>query len=560
MPHLPNLFFMNEAFITTTITGDLDWIIGYLKIHGLHLRETTDTSKWPGIIRTCVALQPWLHILWSRGPTPLTPTFEIDTESFKPLQISAKSSLPNLAGILDISLCETEGVTFVYTSLSALKLIQFQVSLNKDTVWVPKQYLKGDNLKIGLHYKSRKKKFKDYYEERIKLLKEENESYLGADIKLNEHEKVANSKLMKFKLQELEIGFQSPSSYNPSSSFFNRIQEIEESNVYKFIEKLPKGGVLHVHDISLAQASWVVQNITYEENLYASGYPSKPAFKWADYVTNSSHWILLSELRNKFTAEKVDQWLMKHLDIRVNNPYEEYSDIDKVWTSFMNVMSTVENLLSYAPIYDRYFYEGLSEFEKDGASYIEIRTVFPEKICKDLQCSKTLSTLQVAKLNQKTIDRFLEDHPHFCGVTLYLNRLRKLRHYLPNLVRGFDLVGQEDKDENLIDAILLNTTRIGHGYAILKHPILKKLVAKKNIAIEILPNIESSSGVSKGYKKPSGNDDPGSWGANGVSFDYYEAFMGLAGKHMDLRLLKKIVFQLSFIFFTQATRKKQVLT
>ncbi|XP_040577454.1 adenosine deaminase 2-A [Lepeophtheirus salmonis] len=468
---------------------------------------------------------------------------------------------------------------------------------------------------------------KDYYEERIKLLKEENESYLGADIKLNEHEKVANSKLMKFKLQELEIGFQSPSSYNPSSSFFNRIQEIEESNVYKFIEKLPKGGVLHVHDISLAQASWVVQNITYEENLYASGYPSKPAFKWADYVTNSSHWILLSELRNKFTAEKVDQWLMKHLDIRVNNPYEEYSDIDKVWTSFMNVMSTVENLLSYAPIYDRYFYEGLSEFEKDGASYIEIRTVFPEKICKDLQCSKTLSTLQVAKLNQKTIDRFLEDHPHFCGVTLvyapirgvirrvvhmkYLNRLRKLRHYLPNLVRGFDLVGQEDKgkplirfiktlikmkqmdpeiefvfhagetnwqgfstDENLIDAILLNTTRIGHGYALLKHPILKKLVAKKNIAIEICPISNQVLGLVKDIRNHPASaliaegttplvissDDPGSWGANGVSFDYYEAFMGLAGKHMDLRLLKKLFFNsLSYSLLKPQEKSKCLL-
>ncbi|CAB4057158.1 CECR1 [Lepeophtheirus salmonis] len=412
---------------------------------------------------------------------------------------------------------------------------------------------------------------------------------------------------MEFKIQELEMGFQSPSSYNPSNSFLNRIQEIEESNVYKFIEKLPKGGALHVHDISLARASWVVQNITYEENLYVSGYPSKPAFKWADYVTNSSHWILLSELRNKFSAGKVDQWLMKHLDIRVNNPYEEYSDIDKVWTAFLNVMLTIKNLLSYAPIYDRYFYEGLSEFEKDGVSYIEIRTLFPENICEDLQCSKTLSTLEVAKLNQKTIDIFLKDHPNFCGVTLiyapirvvspevvqtkYLKTLQKLRECFPNLVRGFDLVAQEDNgkpliefintliqmkqmdpelkfvflagetnwqgfstDENLIDAILLNTTRIGHGYALLKHPILKKLVAEKNIAIETCPISNQVLGLVKDIRNHPASpliaegstplvissDDPGSWGANGVSFDYYEAFMGLARKHMDLRLLKQL--------------------
>ncbi|CAF2745494.1 CECR1 [Lepeophtheirus salmonis] len=358
--------------------------------------------------------------------------------------------------------------------------------------------------------------------------------------KLNAQEKAANSTLMEFKIQELEMGFQSPSSYNPSNSFFNRIQEIEESNVYKFIE--------------------------------------------------NSHWILLSELRNKFSAEKVDQWLMKHLDIRVNNPYEEYSDIDKVWTAFLNVMLTIENLLSYAPIYDRYFYEGLSEFEKNGVSYIEIRTLFPENICEDLQCSKTLSTIEVAKLNQKTIDRFLKDHPNFCGVTLIYAPIR-LRECFPNLVRGFDLVAQEDNgkpliefintliqmkqmdpelkfvfhagetnwqgfstDENLIDAILLNTTRIGHGYALLKHPILKKLVAEKNIAIETCPISNQVLGLVKDIRNHPASpliaegstplvissDDPGSWGANGVSFDYYEAFMGLAGKHMDLRLLKQL--------------------
>lgn len=94
----------------------------------------------------------------------------------------------------------------------------------------------------------------------------------------------------------------------------------------------------------------------------------------------------------------------------------------------------------------------------------------------------------------------------------------------PDVVAGFDLVGQEDlgpplkdftsqlltakaansdlkyffhagetswlgteADENLIDAILLNTTRIGHGFAITKHPEIMEMARINGVAVEICP-------------------------------------------------------------------------
>jgi adenosine deaminase CECR1 len=42
-------------------------------------------------------------------------------------------------------------------------------------------------------------------------------------------------------------------------------------------------------------------------------------------------------------------------------------------------------------------------------------------------------------------------------------------------------------DGNLFDAILLNSKRIGHGYAIARHPLLMKMFKEKNIAIESCP-------------------------------------------------------------------------
>ena len=42
-------------------------------------------------------------------------------------------------------------------------------------------------------------------------------------------------------------------------------------------------------------------------------------------------------------------------------------------------------------------------------------------------------------------------------------------------------------DDNLLDAVLLNTSRIGHGYALPKHPQVMSIVKANSIAVEINP-------------------------------------------------------------------------
>lgn len=42
-------------------------------------------------------------------------------------------------------------------------------------------------------------------------------------------------------------------------------------------------------------------------------------------------------------------------------------------------------------------------------------------------------------------------------------------------------------DQNLIDAALLGSKRIGHGFALPKHPEAMKMVKEKNICLEICP-------------------------------------------------------------------------
>lgn len=110
-------------------------------------------------------------------------------------------------------------------------------------------------------------------------------------------------------------------------------------------------------------------------------------------------------------------------------------------------------------------------------------------------------------------------------------------------------------DYNLIDAILLNTTRIGHGYALLKHPILWNVVRKLDIAIEVSPisnqvlhlvlDLRNHPGgffMSENIPIVITNDDPGFWGAKGLSYDFYYAIMSLAANYAGLETLKTLVY------------------
>ena len=42
-------------------------------------------------------------------------------------------------------------------------------------------------------------------------------------------------------------------------------------------------------------------------------------------------------------------------------------------------------------------------------------------------------------------------------------------------------------DQNLLDALLFNTSRIGHGFALVRHPVAKGLSRRKGVAVEVCP-------------------------------------------------------------------------
>ncbi|XP_046482153.1 adenosine deaminase 2 isoform X1 [Neodiprion pinetum] len=447
----------------------------------------------------------------------------------------------------------------------------------------------------------------NYWAQRSRFLIEESQVSLGGRMHFEYGERAANNILMAAKEEEVDEGFVDPSSFLPARNFLTVVDEVRGSSTFQIIEKMPKGAALHIHDTALTSADFVFENITFRDDLYVCR-PADGSFQFrfrrvADKkvtCASSEGWELLADLRaNSSIKDEVDTRIRQAMTMIVPDPAKAYPNVNVAWIAFQNIFITIEPMLTYLPVYEDYYYQGLYELYDDNVLYLELRSTLPTLYDLD---GNQYGPIEVARLYKETTERFVKDHPDFIGTRLiyaplrnandrqmddYLTTFAALRKEFPDFVIGFDLVGQEEKgeplarfvdklravspsirlflhagetnwnglstDENLIDAILLNATRIGHGYALLKHPRVLELAVEREVAIEVNPisnqvltlvgdmrNHPASFLFARDYPVVLSADDPGLWGARGLSYDFYEAFVGIMSRSADIRALKQL--------------------
>ncbi|XP_014211278.1 adenosine deaminase 2-like [Copidosoma floridanum] len=442
-----------------------------------------------------------------------------------------------------------------------------------------------------------------YFAQRNSILDEERSMYFGSKILLDETERRANEVLMRYKRQELRAGTQDPRSFLPSRNFLAVSGLIEQSRVYQVIRRMPKAGLLHAHLSASASRPFILHNITRRPNLYACHGPSTIVrMRFFAKLPESTgedrcRWELLDALRRKDPT--IDRRIAEALTMFEPDPRKTPRGARDAWKRFEGIFDFVKPLVTYRPAYEDFLYHLLEELYEDNVQFVEIRTSFSSLY--ELNGHEH-DHLQVIGIYNRVVDRFKRDHPDFVGVKWIYSRRRKvelsafqgytrvfrsLRRAYPNHVVGFDLIGQEDIgrplkdflsellalgtetqfffhagetnwnglaiDENLVDAALLNTKRIGHGYALMKHPALMELIEMKRIAIEILPISNQMLKLVKDMRNHPAcylftrdlplvvsSDDPGFWGARALSFDFYETFVGIMSGRADLRALKQL--------------------
>ncbi|XP_018581571.1 adenosine deaminase 2-A-like isoform X1 [Scleropages formosus] len=438
---------------------------------------------------------------------------------------------------------------------------------------------------------------------RARLMQEEASRRTGGRVLLTESEQKLSERLHKLKEQEI-AGPQFP----PMMHFFEAQPFIQRSPIFSLLQRMPKGAALHVHDFSLVSVDWLVKNVTYRPYCYIC-FTKDQSVRFLFSAQQPlprpqcSTWTLLETLRAKVgNVTDLDNSLIGNLTLFTADPGAAYPSQDMVWKKFEQTFIVTLGLVTYAPVFKEYFYRGLQELYMDNVMYLELRALLPKTYELDGSMHDRFWSLRTY---QEVSRQFVADHPDFLGTRIIFTVHRGLndsqvkeavkmaismQKTYPEVMAGFDLVGREDSgrslwyfrealslpvdlgitlpyffhagetdlqgtevDGNLLDALLFNTSRIGHGFALPHHPVAKELSRKMGVAIEICPisnqvlklvsdlrNHPAAVLMSEGHPLVISSDDPAVFGATGLSYDFYEVFVGIGGMSSNLGTLKEL--------------------
>ncbi|CAB0027938.1 unnamed protein product [Trichogramma brassicae] len=317
---------------------------------------------------------------------------------------------------------------------------------------------------------------------------------VGHDIVLEGDEIKANECLMRAKTAELDHAFQHPEDFLPAQNFLRARKEIEQSTVFRILRRMPKGGLFHAHGLAILSVDKLLR-YTHLPNLWISRSGFAFLFSRARPPPLLSHscddWVPIEERRR--AEPNLDQEIKRHLMLSSSRN----DDINHVWKDFNKLFPAVVQAM---------------EGRISGPDH-RFRSGRPGG-----HASLVAGLQGGARGHQDETNFFFH-----AGETNWYGR---------------------QPDHNLYDAIVLNTKRIGHGFALIKHPKLMEIVKEKKIVVEVSPisnqvlklvgdmrNHPAAHFFATNLPVVITSDDPSLWGAKGLSYDFYEA---------DLRALKQL--------------------
>ncbi|OHE98046.1 adenosine/AMP deaminase [Colletotrichum orchidophilum] len=322
-------------------------------------------------------------------------------------------------------------------------------------------------------------------------------------------------------------------------------------------------------------------------NLFETNYKERQMMKYSEF---------LKAFPKYYKGINPEEWLTRKLVFHEDEAHNALQTVQGAWEKFNGRTRMMKGLFNYETAYRRYTRGILEDFVRDNIQYAEIRPNF----MKTNQLWTDDGTRQIdndgimnmiieecEKFQRETKDYFGGLKVIYCTprsfsndtVAFALDECLKFKQKWPKWIAGFDLVGEESKgrplrdfiaeflafrqkceeasvdipflfhcgettdignetDGNLVDALLLNSKRIGHGFALARHPYIMEHMKKRGICLEVCPISNEELGLTPRITGHSMynllannvhctlNSDNGTIFRSTLSHDFYQAMVG----------------------------------
>jgi adenosine deaminase CECR1 len=443
-----------------------------------------------------------------------------------------------------------------------------------------------------------------YDKKRDEVLQTLQQEHFCANVPFNKTEENADGLLSQLRSNEVAF-YKSNGRFPPSRLFFEAKADIEASKLFPIFKRMPKGGLLHTHEASAGRAEFIVTNITCRPDCYIQWIGTNDSqHGYLAFLTNgqpassltTNGFYLANTLREQLATNGIslDHELRRLLMIEGGD--QRSTDI---WGVFGQCFMRTIVILRYRPAWRDYLRDAFKTLIDDGIRHVEIRVMAPVPIMFDhtsrtycerdtlreyLDARDFVRTNCGADFTLKMIMTGYRDTQQSDAPTI-IKKTQEYQRMFPDLVIGCDWVGEEDGGQttreevpylleiardpdspihfyfhdgetawpgnhNLIDAVLLRTKRVGHGFDLFQFPSLERMIIKNGIVVEVCPisnqllrlmhdlRLHPAIGyMNRGVECVLGSDDPAILGNDGLTYDFWEAYVGWG---IHLRAIKRL--------------------
>ena len=278
----------------------------------------------------------------------------------------------------------------------------------------------------------------------------------------------------------------------PGMMFALARDTMEKTKSWQIVKKMPKGAILHAHQDAMIDVDWLIDEVLRTEGMvmlaeeslcgpkarsqgevvfrYSNGSLAKASSIW---TREYEAWqpVSIKEAAASFpdgAAHGFKAWLKSRCTITPEESIKHHHGVDAVWWKFRHCFPILDSMEYYEPILRASMQRLLRQLVDDGLRWVDFRSTFAVDFrlegCEEISQGPD----DLVRVFCEELKKFkaTEEGKNFWGYRFIWTSLRSwgkkrivdhmkqcilMKKAYPDLIAGYDVVGQEDMGRSLAD-------------------------------------------------------------------------------------------------------------